>query len=150
MNLVEAELAVADGGLDATFGEHTLRLGAATAARPGRAIIGIRPEDFEDAALGQPAPGSTLTVVPEIREDMGAEVYVHFGLGVPPVRRADVAEAKTADDEPARPPTQGRNPFVARVARGTAAAEGQPMTLSVNVDRIYVFDAETGEGTHAG
>jgi multiple sugar transport system ATP-binding protein len=148
MNLVEADVAPVDGGLAATFGEHTLRLGPTVHARPGRAVIGIRPEDFEDAAIVQTAPGSTLTVVPEIREDMGAEVYVHFGLGVPPVRRADVVEAKTADDEPLAPANQSRNPFVGRLSRATTAAEGQPMTLAVNVDRIYGFDVETGEGTH--
>jgi multiple sugar transport system ATP-binding protein len=151
MNLVDAEIASANGGLVASFGGHTLQLGAKVGARPGRAIIGIRPEDFEDAALVTAAPGSTLEVVPEIREDMGAEVYLHFGLGIQPVRRTEVAEAQTATDEPVEPPaTQARSPFVARVARATSAAEGRPLTLAVNVDRIYVFDADTGDGTYAG
>jgi len=151
MNLIDAEISAVDGGLVATFGEHRLRLSAALRARPGRAIIGIRPEDFEDAALAAPAmPETTLTVVPEIREDMGAEVYVHFGLGVPPVRRAEVAEAHTADDEPVQTTgARDRSPFVARVARATGAAEGRPLELSVDVERIYVFDAESGEGRYA-
>jgi len=149
MNLVEAEVSRDADGLIASFGDHRLRLGPHVSAEPGRAIIGIRPEDFEDASLVSPPPGSTLDVVPEIREDMGAEVYVHFGLGVPPVRRAEVAEAKTADAEPVQPPAHHRSPFVARLARATRAAEQQPLKLAVNVDRIYVFDAETGEGRYA-
>jgi multiple sugar transport system ATP-binding protein len=138
-------------GLVARFGEHTLRLGARVAAQPGPAIIGIRPEDFEDAQLvGSPAPETTLTVVPEIREDMGAEVYVHFSLGVPPVRRADIAEAQTPDEEPAQPAgARDLTPFVARIGRLTAAAEGAPLTLAVDVNRIYVFDVATGEGRYA-
>src|SRR5207253_2297856 len=93
---------------------------------------------------------STLTVVPEIREDMGPEVYIHFGLGVPPVRRTEVAEAQTADDEPAQPPlVSDRSPFVARLARGTRAAEREPLKLAVDVNRIYVFDAKSGEGRYA-
>jgi len=151
MNLVEAEIAQSGDGLVATFGEHRLRLGPSVAASPGRAIIGIRPEDFEDAAVARPTtPESTLTVVPEIREDMGAEVYVHFALGVPPVRRSDVEEARTPEDETS--PAGGarvRSPFVARLARATRATEQQPLELAVDVNRIYVFDAETGEGRYA-
>jgi len=150
MNLVEAEVSRDADGLVAAFGEHRLRLGRRVSAEPGRAIIGIRPEDFEDASLvPSPPDGSTLDVVPEIREDMGAEVYVHFGLGVPPVRRTEVAEATTADEEPVQQPAHHRSPFVARLARATGAAERRPLRLAVNVDRVYVFDAETGEGRHA-
>lgn len=148
MNLIEADVSRDGDRLVASFGEHRLRLGRGVAARPGRAIIGIRPEDFEDAALVPTAPpDSTLEVVPEIREDMGAEVYVHFGLGVPPVRRTEVTEARTPDEEPAQQPrARHRSPFVARLARATAAAEREPLTLAVNVDRVYLFDGETGEG----
>ncbi|HEY0416626.1 MAG TPA: sn-glycerol-3-phosphate ABC transporter ATP-binding protein UgpC [Gaiellaceae bacterium] len=150
MNLLDAEIVGSDGGLVAAFGEHRLRLGRGVTAEPGRAIIGIRPEDFEDAALVPAAPpGSTLTVVPEIREDMGAEVYVHFDLGVPPVRREDVAEAKAPDEPVGREPARVRSPFVARLGRETTATERRPLALAVNVERIYVFDAVTGEGRHA-
>src|SRR5207244_9288752 len=59
-----------------------------------RALLGIRPEDLEDATLAEQAPPeATLSAVTDIREDMGPEVYAHFSLGVPPVRRPDVEEA---------------------------------------------------------
>ena len=55
-----------------------------------------------------------------------------------------------AEDEPAGPAgPPDRSPFVARVSRATNATEGQPMTLAVNTGRIYVFDAESGEGRYA-
>jgi multiple sugar transport system ATP-binding protein len=150
MNLVAAEVSRDADGLIAAFGDHRLRLGPRVSAPLGRAIIGIRPEDFEDASLvSSPREGSTLDVVPEIREDMGSEVYVHFGLGVPPVRRTEVAEAKTADEEPVQQPARHRSPFVARLGRATRAAERQPLKLAVDVDRVYVFGAETGEGRYA-
>jgi multiple sugar transport system ATP-binding protein len=151
MNLVDAEITASGGGLVATFGEHRLRLGAQVAARPGRAILGIRPEDFQDAALARPVPdGSTLTVVPEIREDMGPEVYVHFALGVPPAHRAEIAEAQTDGDEAVQHSgARARSPFVARLSRHTRAAEREPLTLTVDLDSIYVFDAGTGEGRYA-
>jgi multiple sugar transport system ATP-binding protein len=151
MNLVEAEIVQVGDGLAARFGEHELHLGRRVAARPGRAIVGIRPEDFEDASLlPAVAPGSTLTVTPDIREDMGAEVYVHFGLGVAPVRRAEVAEAQVATDDPVESSVPAAaSPFVARLGRATPATERQPLTLAVDVERIYVFDAETGAGIYA-
>src|SRR5207247_3511908 len=75
MNLVEADLERDGDGLVARFGEHRLRV---RRGRPGRAILGFRPEDLEDAALaGGAAAGASLGVVPDIREDMGSEVYVH-------------------------------------------------------------------------
>jgi len=38
---------------------------------------------------------------------------------------------------------------VARLGRGTAAREGAPLRLAVDVDRLYVFDFETGAGVYA-
>jgi multiple sugar transport system ATP-binding protein len=148
MNLVEADLEPDGDGPVARFGEHLLRV---PRGRTGRVILGFRPEDLEDAALaGGAAPGATLRVVLEIREDMGAEVYIHFGLGVPPVRRTEVAEA-TAPEEPpqARVAARGASPFVARLGRGSRAKEGEPIELAVDIDRLYVFDVETGAGVYA-
>jgi len=153
MNLVEAELTREDDAIVARFGTHALRLGAAAAAgvaeRAGeRVILGFRPEDLADPALGgeSAGPGSTLSVVSAIREDMGAEVLVHFGLGVPPVRRRDVIEGAEPED-PAQEELGARSamPFVARLARGTRAKEGEPLELVVDTARLHVFDAESGD-----
>ncbi len=153
MNLVEAEVAEEDGGFVARFGEHALRIGE----RPGLAghlgrpvVLGFRPEDLEDATLTAEAPPeSTLSAVTDIREDMGPEVYVHFSLGVQPVRTPDVEEATRAEDEQTQTePEPGvlrrRAPFVARVGRETGAREGEAIRLVVDTSRLYLFDAETG------
>jgi len=156
MNLVEADLERDGDGLVARFGEHALRLGPAAAggaaSRAGsRIILGFRPEDADDAALvGDGRPGARLAVVPEIREDMGAEVLVHFGLGVPAVQRPDVVEGKAPDD--ATQATLGARssiPFVARLGRGTQAREGEPLELAIDVGRLYVFDVESGDALYA-
>jgi multiple sugar transport system ATP-binding protein len=159
MNLVEAELAAEDGGLVASFGEHVLRFGRrvlaerpALAGYAGRSVIlGFRPEDLEDAALVADAPsGATLRIVTDIREDMGSEVYVHFGLGVPAVHRTEVAEARAPEEEAqARVAARSSSPFVARLGRETRAREDTPLELVVDVDRLYMFDLETGDGVYA-
>jgi undecaprenyl-diphosphatase len=57
-------------------------------------ILGIRPEDLEDAALAPDAPADRrIAANVDIREDMGSDVYVHFGAGGRPVRGEDVAAA---------------------------------------------------------
>jgi multiple sugar transport system ATP-binding protein len=156
MNLVEADLDRDGEGVVARFGSHQLALGGAAAAgvagrAGGRVILGFRPEDLADASVGGGAsPGASLTVVSEIREDMGAEVLVHFGLGVPPVRRRDVIEGVEPED-PAQIELGARAaiPFVARLARGTRAKEGEQLVLAVDTARLHVFDPVTGEALSA-
>jgi multiple sugar transport system ATP-binding protein len=158
MNLVEADLVAENDGLVARFGEHALRLGQkALASRPAlaghagrRVILGFRPEDLEDAALaGGAASGASLGTVTDIREDMGSEVYVHFALGVAPVHRSEISEARAPEeDAQVREAARSASPFVARLGRETRAREREPLELAVDVDRLYVFDLETGDGVY--
>jgi multiple sugar transport system ATP-binding protein len=151
MNLVEAELTQSGGTLVARFWTHSLRVGdAARSALEGftgqRVILGIRPEDVEDAALVPDVPAlSTLGAVTDIRENMGAEVYVHLSLGVPPVRRPDVDEAVAEEGAEPGASVTVAPAFVGRLSRESGAREGEPITLAVRTDRLYFFDPATGE-----
>jgi multiple sugar transport system ATP-binding protein len=115
-------------------------------------ILGVRPEDLEDAAMADGAPEDRrISAVVDIREDMGSEVFVHFGVGAPPVRGKDVqaavgAEAVEATAEQAK--KQG-SLFVARLGRGTRARERDRIDLLVTPDRLHFFDPETGRGIYA-
>src|SRR6266536_5175688 len=161
MNLVGADLKRSNGSLLAQFGEHRLRLDdSLRAQRPAlerfegkRLILGIRPEDLEDAALAGPgAPDERrLKAVVDICEDMGSEILVHFGVGASPVRGADVtaavgAEAMAATEEHAK---EKGSLFVARLERGTRAREREQIELLVRTDRLHFFDPETGHGIYA-
>ena len=93
MNLVVAGVERADGDIWVSFGPHRLRLESAVLERhqglsayDGRQVIlGIRPEDMEDAAvLRETHPDRGMSVVCDIREDMGSEVYVHFNVPADP------------------------------------------------------------------
>src|SRR5207244_9642274 len=108
MNLVEADLSGEGDGLVARFGAHTLRLGPRVLSdRPAlggyagkRVILGFRPEDLEDTALtAAAAADAMLSIVIDIREDMGSEVYVHFALDVPQVHRSEVAAARAPEED---------------------------------------------------
>src|SRR5204862_2932856 len=91
MNLVGADLKRSNGSLLAQFGDHRLRLDdSLRAERPAlerfegkRLILGLRPEDMEDAALAgaDASDERRLKAVVDICEDMGSEILVHFGVG---------------------------------------------------------------------
>jgi multiple sugar transport system ATP-binding protein len=161
MNLVESELVEGDGSLWVRLGDARLRIDdAAAEARPalrgfvGRPLVlGIRPEDIEDAALAGAADGRTFEAVVDIREDMGSEVYLHFGVGhAQPVdsdelREVEGAEALAATKARA---AAGGTPFVARVDRTSEAREGQLTRFAVDTRRLHFFDRETGLGVYAG
>jgi multiple sugar transport system ATP-binding protein len=160
MNLVLADVAREDGGFAVAFGPHGLRLDGPTAERhrgleaySGRQVIlGIRPEDMEDAAvLRETHPDRVISVVCDIREDMGSEVYVHFNVPADPVVSQEVLEAhvvEDAEDEEARKAAERARGagvvFVARLERMTEARERQPLALEVDVTRLHFFDPETG------
>jgi multiple sugar transport system ATP-binding protein len=158
MNLVGADLARANGGLIASFGPHELRLDSdVLSARPAlkrfegtRVILGIRPEDLEDAVIPGAPDGGRMGAVVDIREDLGSEVLIHFGVGAPPVRGADVAAAvgEEALEATAVQAREQGNLFVARIDRETRAREREKIELAVNTRRLHFFDPETGKGIY--
>ena len=151
-------------GATASFAWRSARTASASTRRPlerhpglsayegKHVVLGIRPEDMEDAAvLGESDPGRVLSVVCDIREDMGSEVYVHFNVAADPAATREVVEAlvvEDAEDEEARLAAERARGagvvFVARLERTTEAREREPLELQVDVTRLHFFDPETG------
>ncbi len=154
MNLVGADLARENGHMVARFGEHELTIDEpALQARPTlvdftgrRIILGIRPEDLEDAVIAGAAPeGRHIQATVDIREDMGSELFMHFGVGARPVVGEDVKAALGEDslEATSQSATREGGLFVARVGRGSKAEEGDPIDLVVEPGRLHFFDPET-------
>jgi multiple sugar transport system ATP-binding protein len=159
MNLVQATLVRLDNGLILRFGEHELKVSPnSMSKRPALSsyvdrdvILGIRPEDLEDAELVPDAPADqTLAIVTDIREDMGAEVFLHFAVHAQPVQASEVAEALEHEEFEALKERSRREgvPYIARVDRLTRAREGEPLRLFVDVEHLYFFDPATGLGIY--
>jgi multiple sugar transport system ATP-binding protein len=148
MNLIGADLERANGDWLAVFGERSLHVGdRVLSSRPGlprfegkRLILGIRPEDIEDAAFGE---GESLPAVVDIREDMGSEVFIHFGIGGKAVLGEDVRAAVGEDAADVK-----GSSWVARVDRDTAAVEQKQIDLTVDTSRLHFFDPETGDAIY--
>ncbi|HYD11127.1 MAG TPA: sn-glycerol-3-phosphate ABC transporter ATP-binding protein UgpC [Acidimicrobiales bacterium] len=162
MNLLEATLARSGDGL-------TVRLGAdvrlpvppeVVAARPtieryvGRpVVVGIRPEDMEDAALVADAPADRrITAVVELQEALGSDVVVHFSIDAQQAitddvkeLAADVGEAIETVERRAR---EGRAEVVARLNPRTRARKGESIELVVDTGRLHLFDPDTGSGIY--
>jgi multiple sugar transport system ATP-binding protein len=159
MNLVEATLEAADGdGLGVRFGDQRLRVADSLVAdrpalreRSDRPIVlGIRPENLEDAALASDAPDDQrIRGKVELVELMGAEAYVHFTLDAKPVftedtrdlvrERAEISEATLAQRA-----GEQKTDCVARVHPRTRVQVGQTGEFVVDTSHLYFFDLDTG------
>jgi len=155
INLVEAELAQSNGHLEVSLGEHRLAVDDQVARnRSGLSdyvgktvILGIRPEDFEDASIESNVPSDRrLKVICDLTEPLGSEVLVHFTTAatgiVPSAAAADVgedADVRLGEEEDEEVTTR----LVARVSPKTRIAEGSEIELAVDTSRLYFFDPET-------
>jgi multiple sugar transport system ATP-binding protein len=109
-------------------------------------IVGVRPENFEDAALVSPegrAKGLTFQATIDVLESMGSDVYVYFtkerGTQLSAAELDELARDSGQADTGASGDT-----VVARLDASTRVREGQDAELWVNPDAMHVFDPGTG------
>ena len=163
MNLLEARLERADGGPDVVFGGHRLRVPQqvvrdhpALERYLGRGVVmGIRPENLEDASLVHDAdPESVIELPVELREELGSEVHVHCGIGehsAPADAKADADAADTRTDTgtaeaaAAAAETLRKTLLVARMDPRTAVREGEAAKVAVDLSALHFFDPDTGQ-----
>ena len=158
MNLILADYAQSNGRATLRFGKYALAVPELVRSRrPGLAryqgrqvVLGIRPEDLEDASIARARGSEVLPVEVDIREDMGSEVFVHFAVEGDPVATEEVLEAIEEEDVPGAYRERVRRgvPFIARLDRTTHAREGEPLDLAVTTERLHLFDPETGLGIY--
>jgi multiple sugar transport system ATP-binding protein len=156
MNMVEGTVQRSNGSLTVEFGGNRLNIDEGAAAeRPALAsydgrkvIVGVRPEDMEDAALTPDAPADRrMKTVVDLREDMGSEVLIHFSLDAPPVLTEDTKELAADRGEVVEELEQlvTRAPWIARFDADTRAAEADAIEVLVDTKHMHFFDPETGE-----
>jgi multiple sugar transport system ATP-binding protein len=119
-------------------------------AKTGRqVIVGIRPENFEDAALVQPdmrGHGVTFQANVEVVESMGSDVFVYFtqdsGLSGTTDQLADLADdADTGASE---------ETVTARLDPATQIHEGDAAELWADIRTMHIFDPDTGANLSLG
>jgi multiple sugar transport system ATP-binding protein len=123
------------------FGGFRIPLAAPYDGKPSRVIVGVRPEAFEDASLGDSSLPQ-IEVRVDVIEDLGPDTHVIFQVDSPPIDVTEVREA--AGDEDAVLLQVDKAVFTARVDPRTAARPGRQITLSVDPARFHFFDLESG------
>jgi multiple sugar transport system ATP-binding protein len=145
MNLYESTVTLNGDGGTVTIGSHSLSIDAATlATRPalknydGRKIVlGIRPEDFEDATLSQRGgDGRSLTAPVTLLEALGSEIMVHFRLDATTVDSGDPdAVEETGGEASAN--------AVGRFSPRSRVRMGETAQIAVAIENAHFFDHET-------
>ena len=156
MNLVDSSLDRDGDRLAVTFGSTMIELDDRVLdRRPSlaryegrRVVVGIRPEDLQDASLASDGPRSRrMTERVDLLEALGSEVLAHFTVDAPPVVTDDTKElvrdlGTTAQLE-ARA-AEGTSSFVARLDPRTTARRGEPLEMAVDAERMHFFDLDDG------
>ena len=145
MNLYESTVTVDGDGGSLTIGSQTINLDPSVLAkRPKlrdyngkKVVLGIRPEDFEDAALATDGgEGKSLTAPVTLLESLGSEIMVHFRLDATRVDSGDPDAVEEAGGENASNAVGRFNP------RSTVKM-GQTAQIAVAVENAHFFDIDT-------
>jgi multiple sugar transport system ATP-binding protein len=138
MNLYEATL----DGMQLRFGSHVLDLPEVVfAARPGlkaysgrKLILGIRPEDIDDAAVTDRRGFAELSAPVTLVESLGAETMVHLAIDAPWINAGDPdAVAEEGAEKSA----------VGRFSPRTQLRAGDRARLAITAENLHFFDFET-------
>jgi multiple sugar transport system ATP-binding protein len=144
MNLYEGHLSL-DGQNTVKIGEQTVALAPETLTRnPAlqkyggqNVVVGIRPEDFEDAAVATGAP-EDRRVKAKVRlvEALGSELMVHFELD-------DARRVNSGDpDAPDELLGEGVANAVARFSPRSRVSVDQDVEISVASENLHFFDLQ--------
>ena len=131
MNIIESTLEKKGEDIFVVFGERLrIKLPADKANDPAlkdyigkEVIIGIRPECLQDEAVALAAhPDSTIEILVEVTELMGAEIYQYL-----------VYNDLTGEEKP----------LIARVSARSTARPGDKIKIAIDASRIHIFDKDT-------
>ena len=119
-------------------------------------VVGIRPENLEDAALEPDTPDDQrLRGVVVLREPLGSEIVAHFTVAARPALTEDVRElARDVGQESAVRAAEaegaGETVMVGRFGPRSRIKNGDVVDIAVETGALHFFDLETGLGIYAG
>jgi multiple sugar transport system ATP-binding protein len=162
MNMIEATLARDNGSLVVHAGSQAIVLDEETlGAHPAlqtyegkNVILGIRPEDLEDAGLVTDAPPERrLHGTVGLTEALGSEIMVHFTVDARQALTEDVRELAqdTGDDRVVQKIDEGETAHATLVGRFGARSrvrDGDTIEIAVDTRALHFFDPETGLGIY--
>lgn len=145
MNLFDATLSVTGDSASLSLGSHQLTLGSEVLnSRPAlrgydgkHVVVGIRPEDLEDATVvSHISDGQQLSVPIKLIEALGSELMVHFSIDAPTVDSGDPDALDTQ-------PVEGQANAVGRFSPRSTVKSGDTATVAVATENLHFFDIDT-------
>jgi multiple sugar transport system ATP-binding protein len=143
----------ASGGYSVVLGPETIKVPASVlSARPALAghvgkevIVGIRPEDIEDASMSSNAEGRTLTGTAELVEPLGSDLMVHLSTQAPPAQGADDIAELAKDAGKSTSPTIDEMLVIARFNPRSHVKIGDKTVMALDTERLHFFEPSTGD-----
>ena len=157
MNMIEATLERANGGLATAVGSQTIVLGEETVGQRSalkdfegkHVILGIRPEDLEDAALAPDTPADRrLKGEVLLREALGSEILVHFSTDANPAETDETRELQKDAGTEEVPSLESGVTMVGRFGSRSRINQGETAEVAVDTRALHFFDPETGLGIY--
>jgi len=161
MNMLDAVIESSNGGLAATVGNQTISLGPeALENHPAlkgyvgkQVVLGIRPEDLEDATLETGAPADRqLRGRLELKEALGSEIMAHFAIKGAHAETDETRElAKDVGAEGTEQPigvAADEAVIVGRFGARSRIKQGDEVTAVVDTRALHFFDPQTGNGIY--
>jgi multiple sugar transport system ATP-binding protein len=145
MNLYDGEVHANGGGATVKLGSQDLTIDqAALDKRPALAgydgqkvIVGIRPEDFDDAALIEhDTSDRQLQSKVSLIEALGSEIMVHFDIDA---RTVDSGDPDAVEEQ------EGAANAVGRFSPRSKVRMGSDVSVAVATENMHFFDASTRE-----
>jgi multiple sugar transport system ATP-binding protein len=147
MNLFDGRLTIADGGGALELGSQTVAMAPEVFdQRPAlrnydgkHVVVGIRPEDFEDAAMvSDVPPDRRMKGTVRLVEALGSELMVHFSIDA---KRVDSGDP----DAPDVSETTGIANAVARFDPRSRARVDDDIEIALTPEKLHFFDAQSHE-----
>src|SRR5689334_12402719 len=116
----------------------------------GHVLVGIRPEDFEDASLaGERGHGIRIKAVIDVLESTGSDRYAHLSTGERngshELDESLLRELKAMAIESGDDITPTSLDVIARVDASSRLDEGKEGELWLDTTKLHLFDPATGE-----
>ena len=159
MNMVEATLEESGGRIVANLGDDQIEVGnESVQSRPAlreyvgrKVILGIRPEDLEDAALEpDAAAGNRLHGVVRLRESLGSLVMAHIMMNAVPARTEMTRELAADSGTPEGGRVLEGDGVLVTAAFNARSKVKERDTVEAVVDtrNLHFFDEDTGLGIY--
>ncbi|MFP5317514.1 MAG: ABC transporter ATP-binding protein [Acidimicrobiia bacterium] len=152
MNMVSARLERDDGHIHAHFGDNRVVLPPETLARRAKVeeyvgrdvVLGIRPEDLEDAAIARDG-SATISGHVRLTEALGSEIVAHFDVQARPAVTEQTRElvADVGDDVAFERLENESTTFVGRFSPRSDVKPDQRVEVAVDTRSLHLFDPET-------